>query len=265
MLGAAPQQWYPYAPVISTAQAKGSMYRRHSAYNLAPGGHQRFGVRSRIVALFADMRGFSNWSETQPLDRVADLVKLQYQQVMQICDAHQHPFQKFLGDGFVLLWELEGESDLARCLANALDATFDLHKSYGTLARSLPYTAPTGYGVGISIGEAIRIQLEPHLDESSEVDFVGYPLNCAARMQTLAAGFGTAVCGSTVKVLQGQPERYLHTLVPGFGRRLLEPSADMIARAAVTKGLKPADRAGFRHLSFVDGQEWLWQTPDVLQ
>jgi len=35
------------------------MYRRHSAFNLAPGGHQRFGVRSRIVAVFADMRGFA--------------------------------------------------------------------------------------------------------------------------------------------------------------------------------------------------------------
>ncbi len=241
------------------------MYRRHSAFSLAPGSHQRFGVRSRVVALFADMRGFSNWSETQPLDRVAELVKLQFGQVMQICDDHDHPFQKFLGDGFVLLWELEGENDLARCLGNALDATFALHKAYGTLTRSLPHSAPAGYGVGISIGEAIRIQLEPHLSEASEVDFVGYPLNCAARMQTLAAGFGTAVCFSTAQVLQRQPNRYLQTLVPGSGRRLLEPQPEMVERAAVIKGLKPADRTGFRYLSFVDGQEWLWQTPDVLQ
>lgn len=241
------------------------MYRRHSAFNLAPGSHQRFGVRSRIVAVFADMRGFSNWSESQPLDRVAELVKLQYGQVMQICDAHDHPFQKFLGDGFVLLWELDDPADLARCLANALDATFDLHQAYGALAQSLPYPVPAGYGVGISVGEAIRIQLEPHLNEASEVDFVGYPLNCAARMQTLASGFGTAVCSSTAQVIGSRPDRYLQTLAPGFGRRLLEPSADMMQRAAVTKGLKPADRTGFRYLSFVAGQEWLWQTPDVLQ
>lgn len=241
------------------------MYRRHSAFNLAPGSHQRFGVRSRIVALFADMRGFSNWSESQPLDHVADLVKLQYAQVVQICDAHHHPFQKFLGDGFVLLWELESGDDLARCLANALNATFDLHKKYATLAHSLSYAAPAGYGVGISIGEAIRIQLEPELSDSSEVDFVGYPLNCAARMQTLASGFGTAVCCSTAHVLQRQPDRYLRTSMPGSGRVLLDPPQDMIDRAAVTKGLKPADRTGFRYLSFVDGQEWLWQTPGVLQ
>ena len=241
------------------------MYRRHSAFNLALDSHQRFGARSRIVALFADMRGFSNWSETQPLERVADLVKLQFTQVRQICGDHHQPFQKFLGDGFVLLWELEGEADLARCLANAINATFDLHKGYGTLAQSLPYPVPAGYGVGISIGEAIRIQLEPHLSESSEVDFVGYPLNCAARMQTLASGFGTAVCFSTAHVMQGHPDRYLRALAPGFGRRLLAPPKEMVERAAVIKGLKPADRTGFRYLSFVDGQEWLWQTPDVLQ
>lgn len=241
------------------------MYRRQPAFNLAPGSHQRFGVRSQIVALFADMRGFSNWSETQPLDHVADLVRLQFSHVMQVCDDHQHPFHKFLGDGFVLLWELEGDADLARCLNNALDATFDLHKGYTGLTRSLSYPVPAGYGVGISIGEAIRIQLEPHLTDSSEVDFVGYPLNCAARMQTLASGFGTAVCFSTAHVLQGHPERYLRALAAGFGRKLLEPPEDMMLRASVTKGLKPADRTGFKYLSFVDGQEWLWQTPDVLQ
>lgn len=241
------------------------MYRRTSALSLATSSHQRFGARSRIVAMFADMRGFSNWSETQPLDHVADLVKLQFGYVMQLCDDHQQPFQKFLGDGFVLLWELESDEDLARCLASALDATFALHKGYADLAQSLPYPAPAGYGVGISIGEAIRIQLEPHLSASSEVDFVGYPLNCAARMQTLASGFGTALCASTADALQRDPERYLHTLLPGFGRRLLAPPQDMLERAAVTKGLKPADREGFRHLSFVDGEEWLWRTSSVQQ
>jgi class 3 adenylate cyclase len=241
------------------------MYKRTSALGLATSSHQRFGARSRIVAMFADMRGFSNWSETQPLDHVADLVKLQFGYVMQLCDDHQQPFQKFLGDGFVLLWELESDDDLARCLASALDATFALHKGYAELAQSLPYSAPAGYGVGISIGEAIRIQLEPHLSDASEVDFVGYPLNCAARMQTLASGFGTALCASTVVALQRDPERYLRTLLPGFGRRLLTPPQDMLARAAVTKGLKPADREGFRHLSFVNGEEWLWRTPSVQQ
>lgn len=241
------------------------MYRRHPAFNLAPGSHQRFGVHSRVVALFADMRGFSNWSESQPLDHVADLVRLQFGQVMQLCEDHHFPFHKYLGDGFVLLWEMENGDDLARCLANALNSTFDLHKGYATLTKSLPYPAPAGYGVGISIGEAIRIQLEPDMSESSEVDFVGYPLNCAARMQTLASGFGTAVCFSTAHVIQGHPDRYLRTTVPGFGRQLLEPSPEMMRRAAITKGLKPADRTGFRFLSFVEGQEWLWQTPDVLQ
>lgn len=241
------------------------MYRRNSALSLGTTSHRRFGARSRIVAMFADMRGFSNWSETQPLDHVADLVKQQFGYVMQICDDHQQPFQKFLGDGFVLLWEPDSDEDLARCLASALDATFALHKGYADLAQSLPYSAPAGYGVGISVGEGIRIQLEPHLSDSSEVDFVGYPLNCAARMQTLASGFGTALCASTVVALQRDPERYLRTLLPGFGRRLLRPPQDMLNRAAVTKGLKPADRVGFRHLSFVDGEDWSWRTPNVQQ
>jgi hypothetical protein len=39
----------------------------------------------------------------------------------------------------------------------------------------------------------------------------------------------------------------------------------MLDRAAVTKGLKPVDREEFRHLSFVDGEDWLWRTPTIQQ
>jgi hypothetical protein len=73
------------------------------------------------------------------------------------------------------------------------------------------------------------------------------------------------LCASTVDALQADPDRYLCTLLPGFGRRLLTPPQDMLDRAAVTKGLKPVDRAEFRHLSFVDGEDWLWRTPSIQQ
>lgn len=46
---------------------------------------------------------------------------------------------------------------------------------------------PSGYGIGIAAGDAVLPQPETFLAEFNEIDFVGYPLNCAARLQTLAS------------------------------------------------------------------------------
>ena len=241
------------------------MYKKATAFGLEVGKGGLYGTRSSVVALFADMRGFSNWSENQPLDHVAALVKTQFERVSQVCGRHGQPFRKFMGDGFVLLWEPEGDDDLPRCLAIALDAAFELHHDYSQQLDVHGGPAPAGYGIGISVGEAIRIQFEALAADGGEVDFVGYPLNCAARMQTLACGYGTVVCATTASILVDDPERFLHTGPTRICRKLLPPDPDMLARAAVTKGLKPSDRTGFRHLSFTDGQDWAWQATGVPQ
>jgi class 3 adenylate cyclase len=231
-----------------------AMHRNHAVVNLAA---DLLGVRSQIVALYADLRGFSNWSEAQPLDRVAQLMKVQIERVMGICNEHRHSFHKFLGDGFVLLWEPESSEQLPDALSSALEAAFQVHWSYWQLTRQLDYPAPSGYGVGIAVGEAIRIQSEAQINEVCEVDFVGYPMNCAARMQTLASGYGTVVCSSTVRMLEGDPRRFLQAK-SGHCRRLIAPDPEVVERAAITKGLKPEDRLQFRYLSFVDDAGLPW-------
>lgn len=236
------------------------MYTKNISFTLTPGDSQLSGVRTKVVALFSDIRGFSSWSETQPLDNVADLMKAQFERVIQICNDHHHSFHKFLGDGFVLLWEPDGELGLDHCLAHALDAAFHLHKKYWHLSKNLVYAAPSGYGVGISIGDAMRIQPETFLKEMNEVDFVGYPLNCAARMQTLAAAYGTVVCSKTAQMLERDAATFLHPDVPELRRALIAPNHAMIERASQMKGLKPADRSDFRFLSYVDDQQRLWRT-----
>jgi len=185
-------------------------------------------------------------------------MKIQFERVVQICNDHHHSFHKFLGDGFLLLWEPDDEMGLSACLAHALDA-FHLHKAYWYLSRDRAYAMPDGYGVGISVGKAIRIQPETFIKEMNEVDFVGYPLNCAARMQTLAAGYGTVVCSTTAGMLEHDADNFLYPTVFGFRRQLHFPSETLVKRAASMKGLRAVDRTDFRYLCFADGQSRLWR------
>ena len=221
------------------------VYTKNSEFTLTSGESSLAGTKTEVVALFADLRGFSSWCVTQPIENVAELIKIQLERVVQILNDHHHCFHKFLGDGFLLLWESDEEMDISICLQHALAAAFHIHWKYWFLRSESSYELPVGYGLGISVGEAIRIQPETFIKEMNEVDFLGYPLNCAARLQSLSDGFGTTVCSETARRMLDNPSEYLIS-----NRKLIEPFILALKRAEDMKGLKDIDRTEFRHLIF---------------
>jgi class 3 adenylate cyclase len=193
---------------------------------------------------------------------VGDVIKTQYERVIQITN-DQHPvFHKFLGDGFLLLWESDQDMDSQLCLKFALEAAFEIHKKFWYFARALPYEAPRGYGIGIAIGSAIRIQPETFLKEMNEVDFLGYPLNCGARMQSFSVPFGVTLCSSTVARINESPDDFLCPSVPGFRKILKAPTPAALKKAKFANGLLPRDRTEFRHLVWPDSS---WGIDEILR
>jgi class 3 adenylate cyclase len=221
------------------------------------------GTTVQAVVLYADLRRFSEWANTVKLGRVGEIIKVQYERVIQICNDHHPCFHKFLGDGFLLLWEVEGEMDQGACLRHAIDAAFHIHKKYWYFTSELTYEAPRGFGIGMSIGSVIRIQPETFLKEFNAVDFVGYPLNCGARMQMLSEAFGVTLCSSIVALISSNPDDFLYPDVPGFRRRLHGPSQVALRKARSMNGLTQADQTGFRHLTWPDAQQSLWKTDGI--
>jgi len=239
------------------------MYTKGVDFTLASGKSKLSGAKSDVVVLFADLRGFSTWCNEAEIANVAEVITVQYERVIQVCNDFHHHFHKFLGDGFLLLWEADTEMDSTVCLKHALGAVFEIHKKYWYLAKELGYKAPAGYGIGLSIGQAIRIQPETFIKEMNEVDFLGYPLNCSARMQSLAEPFGTTVCSATAARLAGAPNEFLYPNEPVFLRRLRKPTPAALEKAKGMKGLKPEDRVGFRYLTWPHGQASLWKVDGI--
>jgi adenylate cyclase len=133
------------------------MYTKGANFTIVDGDSNLSGVRSQVVVLFADLRGFSTWCNSASLEQVSEVIKIQYERVIQICNDFHHSFHKFLGDGFLLLWEPDAELNLTVCAKHALDASVEVHKKYWYLAQDLSYETPLGYGIGLSLGSAIRI------------------------------------------------------------------------------------------------------------
>lgn len=239
------------------------MYVKNKPLTLTQGDSAVAGRRVNVVALFCDLRGFSDWCERVDLNQVEALMRSQFERVIQICNDHHHDFHKFLGDGFVLVWEESDEVSLHTVLARALDAAFDLHKKYWYLQQEEMPDTPSGYGIGIAVGEAVLSQPETFLAELNEIDFVGYPLNCAARLQTLAGAYGTVLSAAAVDLAHSTKAALLYENEPAFRRVLLPPNTRALDKAADMKGLRERDRVDFQFLVFEGATNKLWKTKGI--
>jgi class 3 adenylate cyclase len=230
------------------------MYSKNKTFTLTDGQSAITGNRVDIVVLYADIREFSNWSLTQTPENVAKLIKIEYERAVQICNDHHPCFNKFLGDGFLLLWENDGDFTMDVCLRHALDAAFHAHKAfyYATQELSRSFPTPNGLGIGISLGSAVRIQPETFLQEMNEVDFLGYPMNCGARMQSVSGPYGTTLCSSCVRLITSAPESFLYPYTPGFRRLLHDPTRNALQKLERVNGLTSDDRSRFMHLTWPD-------------
>lgn len=240
------------------------MYVKNATLTLSDGNSSIAGRRVNVVALFCDLRGFSNWCESVEIEQVESLMRTQFERVIQICNDHHHDFHKFLGDGFVLVWEESEERSLHACLAQALDAAFHLHKKFWYLSKDSEHELPPGYGIGISVGEAVLLQPETFLAELNEIDFVGYPLNCAARFQTLANAYGTVLCSNAVALIESNDRDLLYESISAFQRILFPPNQQALEKAASMKGLRETDRTGFKYLVFGAGYSGLWKSTGII-
>ena len=239
------------------------MYMKGTDFTITNGDSELSGAHSVVVVLFADLRGFSTWCAAASLEQISEVIKIQYERVIQICNDFHHCFHKFLGDGFLLLWEPDADMNLTVCVKHALDAAFEIHKKYWYLVKDLEYQAPLGYGIGLSLGSAIRIQPETFLKEMNEVDFLGYPLNCGARLQSFADQFGTTVCSALAELLERDQDEFLYPTDPIFRRQLHVPSPVALVRAQSAKGLQLRDRTDFRYITWPHMQASLWKTDGI--
>ena len=155
-------------------------------------------VNVEAVVMFFDLRGSTRWAN-EAAEKNFHYVKIFIDEFRDwawrqaTASAQGHPKRvKFLGDGFMYVWEISPDcvTDSASAVANL---AYDLCTNYSSWIeenkkRKFPWGTPDGLGIGVDIGSAIRLTFE-----SGSEDYLGSPMNIAAKMQNLARPCGGVV------------------------------------------------------------------------
>ena len=176
--------------------------------SLQIGGQQR-----DITVLFADIRGFTSFSEKESPEHLVSVLNRYLAAGAEAVLAHEGTVDKFLGDA-VMAW-FNAPLPQPDHTLRAVRAALDLKAAVEKLHAELPPEAHLSFGVGIHHGEAVLgwIGTEKRLDYTA----IGDSVNTAKRIQENAAKGQILVSRAAYErvkdLVEGQP--YLPLQVKG--------------------------------------------------
>jgi adenylate cyclase len=144
------------------------------------------GANQTITVLFADIRGFTSFSENKNPEKVVGLLNHYFSAMTEIIFAHGGTLDKYVGDELMALFG--APTATPEDAKNAVSAAVEMQKRLETLNPeliSLGYSA-IEIGIGLHTGEATVGYIGT--ERRSEYTAIGDTVNLASRLQSNASG-----------------------------------------------------------------------------
>jgi len=168
-----------------------------------PEGLKLGGTRQEISVLFADIRGYTTWSENAPPEKVVEMLNDYLSLAAEIILAWNGTLDKFFGDGLMAIFNApDAQEDHVH---RATDAALALMKA-GEEMRARRGDE-LSYSIGVNVGEAVVGYIGT--DRVMNYTAIGDVVNIAKRLQELAPPGKIWIEDEVVKrlgdLLQAQP------------------------------------------------------------
>jgi class 3 adenylate cyclase/CheY-like chemotaxis protein len=149
-----------------------------------------------VTILFADIRGFTNLSESMRPQEVLDFLNVLFGRLSDAVHHHHGFVDKFMGDAIMALFDSpDGEEDAQ--VHNAVRAALEMIASLDqfNIERAASGLLPVKIGIGIHTGPVIigTVGVETRMD----LTVLGDSVNVAARLEQLNKDYGTTVIVSS--------------------------------------------------------------------
>jgi class 3 adenylate cyclase len=199
-------------------------------------------TRVKGYVLFADLRGFSNWSMHAEPEQIHELYKVMSDIIVEYPTDYLINYWKLLGDGIMLVWEVDkSELDTANC---AIGAAYELHKKYWYYRKDSLHQIPEGFGIAVCGGYLTKFRSVTFFESCVVSDYLGPVVNQASRLQRLAKAGEVLVNRRAEKAANGDWYSFINV------------SDDMKSEIASLEGLSPYEREVFKVCHKYFGPTW---------
>jgi adenylate cyclase len=175
-----------------------------------PERYLQLGGEMRLVTvLFADIRGFTRFTEDHTAPQVIETLNRIFQALTKVVFTHRGTFDKYLGDGLMAFYGAPvAEDDDAQ---RAVDTAVEMQRHFRELCEGqAEELASLGLGIGLHTGEAVvgNIGSERVMDYT----VVGYVVNVAKRLQNIARGGQILISEITYDLIEGVEAKKLESV-----------------------------------------------------
>ncbi|GEM_PF-1160007 len=156
-----------------------------------------------IVVFFADIRGFTTYSENKEPHEVLSLLNQIIETITSVIMDNHGIIDKFIGDCVMAVWT--GDSEVAAY--SACKAGMDIQKALAELGRKTELESGIKLSVGIGINYGKAIIGNVGTAKRSDYTCIGNTVNLANRVESIAAG-GYVLITPAVKMLVDKRATY---------------------------------------------------------
>ena len=169
----------------------------------AGAGNDLFGTaqRTHVVALFADLRGFTRLTENNEVGAVVSMLNEYFSVLSDAAYGFDATIFNMAGDSLLVGFNVPFPQ--ADCAERAWRCAQEMVRRFAPVADGWKTRTgmSTGVGIGICMGEAIIGNVgSPHY---ASFTIIGNPVNTAARLMQMAASNEVLVCGAVYEELRG--------------------------------------------------------------
>ncbi|MFZ5628890.1 MAG: adenylate/guanylate cyclase domain-containing protein [Spirochaetota bacterium] len=153
---------------------------------LASDQHTLAGERLNVTVLMADVRNFTTLSENILPEELVSIMNRYFTAMVEIIHRHGGEVDKFIGDGILAIFGLEGPDKGPQ---QAVEAAAEMVRAAAVLTREL--RREIKIGLGIHAGDVIAGRIGS--PDRQEFTFLGDTVNTAARLESASKEVGKEI------------------------------------------------------------------------